>query len=164
MNSISGIQGLPELSRNFEKFIKLVDESECENRILKIARVLKKNVSARAPLAPKGHYKRGTKIGVEPGNLKHGIVAKKFRHKIPGQPATFVGIDYRVAPHATLVEYGHGGPHPASAHPFFRLEVDGFKTTYFGMVASALRDLFSGGWVRPGQVSEAENILREIEE
>lgn len=24
------------------------------------------------------------------------------------------------APHAHLVEYGHGGPHPAPAHPFLR--------------------------------------------
>ena len=164
MNSISGIEGLGQLSKNFERLINIVDESEFENGLLKIARVFKGNVSAHAPIAPKGHYKRGTKIWVEPGNLKHGIVAKKFRHKIPGQPATFVGINYRIAPHAHLVEYGHGGPHPAPAHPFFRPEVDGFKATYVSMVASLLRRLFSGGWIRPGKAAEAENILREIEE
>lgn len=27
---------------------------------------------------------------------------------------------YARAPHAHLVEFGHGGPHPAPAHPFLR--------------------------------------------
>jgi len=50
---------------------------------------------------------------------KTGILRKSFRKK----KSKFERGGYVVisdAPHAPLVEYGHGGKHPAPAHPFIR--------------------------------------------
>jgi HK97 gp10 family phage protein len=35
-------------------------------------------------------------------------------------PSVIAGINLKRAPHAHLVEFGHGGPHPAPPHPFLR--------------------------------------------
>lgn len=59
------------------------------------------------------------------GNLKRGIVAKENK-KASGFAvvgAAYVGVDYGIAPHAHLVEFGaRGGEMPA--HPFIRPAVD----------------------------------------
>lgn len=62
-------------------------------------------------LAPKGPT----------GNLKRGIVARvnKVNAHFMGQGSAYVGVDYHIAPHAHLVEYGaRGGQMPAK--PFMR--------------------------------------------
>lgn len=59
------------------------------------------------------------------GNLKRGIVAKvnKILQQFSGVGAAYVGVDYKIAPHAHLVEYGgRGGEMPAQ--PFMRTAVD----------------------------------------
>jgi hypothetical protein len=38
-----------------------------------------------------------------------------------------VGVDRKKAPHAHLVEFGHGGPHPAGPHPYLRPALDSMK-------------------------------------
>lgn len=67
-----------------------------------------------------GNIKREVK-----GNLRRGIIAKKFDPGIPQKPGAFTAINYGVSPHAHLVEYGHvasgyykHGPH-VPAYPFF---------------------------------------------
>ena len=64
------------------------------------------------------------------GNLRRGIVAKKFKPGISEKPGAFCGINYKISPHAHLVEYGHvasgwyeGGGH-VPAYPFFRPAID----------------------------------------
>ncbi|MFZ5762832.1 MAG: HK97-gp10 family putative phage morphogenesis protein [Thermodesulfobacteriota bacterium] len=55
------------------------------------------------------------------GTLKRGIVARinKVSAYFAGQGSAYVGVDYHIAPHAHLVEYGaRGGQMPA--HPFIR--------------------------------------------
>ena len=49
------------------------------------------------------------------GNLKRGIVAQKYKRYTPGNPAVFVGIAYKYAPHAWLVEHGAARGTPAIA-------------------------------------------------
>lgn len=44
-----------------------------------------------------------------------------------GHPSVIVGVDRKKAPHASLVEFGHGGPHPAPPHPFLRPAYDAIR-------------------------------------
>ncbi len=45
----------------------------------------------------------------------------------PQHPSAIVGVDRKKVPHAHLVEFGHGGPHPAPAHPFLRPALDAIR-------------------------------------
>jgi len=57
-------------------------------------------------------------VNVVTGNLKRSIKAKKSKFEDGGW------IVQATAPHAHLVEYGHGGPRPAPAHQFLRPALD----------------------------------------
>lgn len=75
---------------------------------LLIANTLKDNIRSEAPIG-------------ETGNLRRGMVAKNFAKERRNNPGAFVAVDYRIAPHAHLVEHGHitkSGSHTA-ANPFF---------------------------------------------
>ncbi len=106
------ILGLKELEDRFGKLELILDDRDMENAFLAAARKFRDRARQR--------------VRVKRGNLKKGIVAKRFRNKIKGQPAAFAAIDRRIAPHAHLVERGHGGPNPAPAHPFWRPTLDEF--------------------------------------
>jgi len=75
------------------------------------------------------------------GNLKRGQVAKLYMYQIPDRPAAFAAIDYRIAPHAHLIEFGHlarDGSH-VPAVPFFRPAIDGARTTIFRNMKQAMQ-------------------------
>jgi len=62
---------------------------------------------------------------VKEGNLKRSIVSKvnKVAGQFNGTGSAYVGVDYSIAPHAHLVEFGaRGGQMPA--HPFMRPAID----------------------------------------
>ena len=90
------LEGLNQLNKKLNKLIKVVDDREMETALMKPAKKLRSLIRGRAPQGPTG-------------NLKKGIVAKRFRYKIKNQPAVFVSVDYRLAPHAHLVEFGTQG-------------------------------------------------------
>ena len=96
MNTGLTMQGYSELEKKYKHLIEAVDERQMETALMKPARKLRNAIKAKAP--------RG-----KTGNLKRGVVAKKFKSKIKGHPAVFVAMDYRKAPHANLVEFGTGG-------------------------------------------------------
>ena len=58
------------------------------------------------------------RVNVVTGNLKKSIKAKKSKFEDGGW------ITQATAPHAWLVEHGHGGPKPAPAHPYLRPALD----------------------------------------
>ncbi|MDD5533787.1 MAG: HK97 gp10 family phage protein [Syntrophales bacterium] len=146
------IEGLDDLSANIQALIKQVDGDEVESGLLEIAKVLHGRIRARAPIGPRRRKKVEVKmlgfslgtdmLDVKPGALRKAWRAKKFKTKWPGVPAVFVAPHYKLAPHAHLVEYGHGGPHPAPPHPYARPEVDAFKSEYPRLVAKMLREKF----------------------
>lgn len=104
------LEGLDQLEMKLKRLAGVIDDEALENRMLSGAELIKNDAVMRAPLGPTG-------------NLRRGIVAKKFDRKIPGQPSAFVAVDYRIAPHAHLVEFGaRGGQMPAK--PFFRPAID----------------------------------------
>lgn len=53
-------------------------------------------------------------VGVKTGNLRESIKVKSVTQSGNAATANIVAD----APHAHLVEHGHGGPHPAPPHPF----------------------------------------------
>jgi hypothetical protein len=56
-------------------------------------------------------------------------------------PSVIAGVDLKKAPHAHLVEFGHGGPHPAPAYPFLRRAVSACKARVAAIIEDALRRL-----------------------
>ncbi len=104
------LEGLDQLEMKLKRLAGVIDDEALENRMLSGAELVRDDAVRMAPLGPTG-------------NLKRGIIAKKFDRKIPGHPSAFVAIDYRIAPHAHLVEFGaRGGQMPAK--PFFRPAID----------------------------------------
>jgi len=81
-----------------------------------------------------------SRIHDDSGNLSAAVVVKRFANQRKGAPAVFVAIDRRIAPHAHLVEYGHGGPNPAPPHPFFRPAIDGFRMKVGGQIKAAIQN------------------------
>ena len=136
------IEGIEELEKQMESLIKAVHPDKVEPVLLDAAKVVAKDAKARAP---KG----------ETGNLKKGIVAKKTRRKggmtaalglSAGEAAPAItAIDFRKAPHAALVEFGHGGPHPAPAHPFFRPAWDANKNKVEKQIVDDINNLIDKG-------------------
>ena len=103
------IIGEKELAAKFKELANVHDSNRFEDELLEIADDLKYKI--KREIKSKGLFKTG--------RLYRAVVAKKFKGKRKGFPAVFVANDYSIAPHAHLVERGHGGPHPAAAHPYF---------------------------------------------
>ena len=136
--------GMAQLTRNVEHLIKSIDDGDLENALYRDAVTLRSYVIAAAPKGPPKPK------GINPLKiLKRGIVAKKFAVKLPGKPAAFVAINYGIAPHAHLVEFGHAasgwykrmGGKRVPAHPFFRPTCRNYKRAY--SLEAELRRKFS---------------------
>ncbi len=100
------IIGTKELMNKLEKINQGLKKAAQES-VLKQAEMVRDRIESKAPVGPTG-------------NLKRSAIAKLMPKKANYPPIAIAGIDRKIAPHAHLVEYGHGGPHPAPAHPFFR--------------------------------------------
>jgi HK97 gp10 family phage protein len=123
------MKGADELNKNILELTKTIAPEKVEPILHEGAKVVADAARANAPVGPTG-------------NLRRGIVDKVLQRKGQDKPApAMAGIDYRIAPHAHLVEFGtaerypkkktvlydkstgqffgtHVGPMPA--HPFFR--------------------------------------------
>lgn len=56
----------------------------------------------------------------------------------PDHPSAIVGVDRKKAPHAHLVEFGHGGPHPAGPHPFLRPALDAVRSAAVALMGAEI--------------------------
>jgi HK97 gp10 family phage protein len=119
--------GEDELSQNIKKLMQELGPEKVGPVVLDGANVIKNAIYDRAPQGPTG-------------NLKSAVYAKLA----PSKNVAFAGIRGGRAPHAHLVEYGHGGPQPAPAHPFFRPAVDESKDFARQVVINGLKDLVEG--------------------
>ncbi len=88
------VQGADELQEVFRQLKKSIPGKEGADIMLDAAKVGKKHVQRKAPAG-------------RTGNLKKGVVAKKFKKQRKGDPAAFVAMDRKVAKHSHLIEYGH---------------------------------------------------------
>lgn len=102
------IEGIDELNNQLENLAKSLDAEAVEPILLDGATIIADDVRQRAPLGPTG-------------NLKRSIGAKTLRRRDKNPAPSIAAIDYRIAPHAHLVERGTSR---AAAHPFFRPAVD----------------------------------------
>lgn len=108
----------------------------------------KKNAIARAlesgasPLLEELRALAPSRSGALQNALKAGRVAS-----VRGRYTIKVGVtkDQGAARYAHLVEYGHGGPHPAPPHPFMRPAFELASNEAYERVKSSLRDEINKG-------------------
>ena len=73
------------------------------------------------------------------GALRNAIKIGDTKRR-SGRVSVPVGVWSKDVPYAFPVEYGHGGPHPAPAHPFIRPAFDEGQDEAFASVKSSLND------------------------
>lgn len=118
------LKGIDQFERQANKLIKEVNEGKTKI-LYDQAKLVRNRIKQKAPRGPTGNLKKAAYAAVKPPSLSGTAVA-------------FAGIRPRKAPHAHLVEYGHGGPHPAPPHPFFRPAWDGCKDDVKRNIAAGL--------------------------
>ena len=100
------ISGLDSLKNRFRRLAAVIDYDTAQEIVKESADDLQGQVRTAAPLGPTG-------------NLKAGVISKDMpKSRVP---VSIVAMDYRIAPHAHLVEYGTS---KMAARPFFRPTVD----------------------------------------
>lgn len=106
--------------------IRLAEKTsgETTNRALKAgAKIVFKEMRRQATIDPKkrtGNLYKSIKTGKVMKTVRHTQYATEKYIKIGTKEEALGGY----APHAHLVEYGHGGPAPAPPHPFVRPAFD----------------------------------------
>ena len=104
----ASIRGFTQFKRNMQKLAKLGDERELIAGFTGIAKEIKYDMQGKlnAVLKPPTEQYIKAKKGKALRMRQRGIVAKPFR--TAGKGKSFVGIHYRFAPHAHLLEFGTG--------------------------------------------------------
>lgn len=87
------IEGDEELIRKMRNLGDAVKGSQPERLYLRAAKVIRDDAKERAPVGPTG-------------NLRRGIVAKVLDRMGRKVAPAMVGINFRIAPHAHLLEFG----------------------------------------------------------
>ena len=123
------LKGLDELEKNVNQMVKDVTSAKTE-LLLKQAQLVRDRIKEKAPLGPSTDKK--------PGSLKAAAYAVALPETTTRPAMAFAGIRPRKAPHAHLVEFGHGGPHPAPPHPFIRPAWDELSGTVKSNLAAGL--------------------------
>jgi HK97 gp10 family phage protein len=116
------VQGLEQIEENIEKIAQQMEPDVVENILLSKAEMIRERASTAAPQD-------------ETGNLKRGIVAKVLQRRGDKYAPAMAGINYGIAPHAHLVEFGHAIRFSRKGksfgfvppHPFFRPVFDSEK-------------------------------------
>lgn len=142
------LEGRQETMDALQKVKRLVNSEAVQDVLIVPARLIRdvakrfvrRGLKAKAPgymhlqdaiFATKGRRAKGAMI-----DLATSIYGE------PG-PSVIVGVDRKRAPHAHLIEYGHGGRAPAPAHPYMRPAVDSTRSGVVQMVESGLRRLLA---------------------
>lgn len=124
------LKGIDQLERNLNKVLKEVS-AEKREILLTEAKKIRDALRERAPLGPTG-------------NLKKAMYATALPERVGAPAVAFAGVRPRRAPHAHLVEFGHGGPHPAPPHPFIRNTIDEMLPQAKQNIAEALKKTIEG--------------------
>lgn len=75
------------------------------------------------------------------GALSSGIFAAYGKRE---KPNVIVGVSLGgrgKAPHGWVVEHGHGGPHPAPEHPYFKPGVRAARPTAAAIIAEGMKQI-----------------------
>jgi HK97 gp10 family phage protein len=115
-------------------YVEMKGADEMNKRILELTKSMRPEVAddarSRAPLGATG-------------NLRRGIISTTLRRRGDVPAPSMAGINYGVAPHAHLVEFGHGGK-VAAPHPFFRPAWDTNKGRVERQIIDDLWDVILG--------------------
>jgi len=123
------MEGLDELSKALKKLADGLPPEQVEPILKQGAKTITDSMKQKAPKGPTG-------------NLKKAIKVKKLKNNNYAQPAVYIAaVDRKKAPHAHLVEFGHGGPHPAPPYPFFRPAVDENENKVYKDVEDGIKKL-----------------------
>ncbi len=140
MSRVMGVMGFDIVAANIDKVKASIRPEHVETVLLDGAVVIGQTAINNAPTGPTG-------------NLKRGIVAKTLQRRDPNQPApAIVAVDYRIAPHAHLVEFGHFITHKRRGaatgwvppHPFFRPAWDAQGETVKNTITESLKNIVEG--------------------
>lgn len=117
------------MQKNIRKEIKATDPDAVGQILSKRGAELEGRFRDAAPQGPTG-------------NLK----AAAYSNLAPEKTVIFAGFRQGKgrAPHAHLVEYGHGGPHPAPPHPFMRPTWDSSKQEILEGIEQDLKQNIEG--------------------
>lgn len=147
------IEGLEEAERRIKSLLYALESEDVEKVLVEGARIIRDEAKRRAPRGPTG-------------NLQRSLKAKKGKRYGKVFATAFAAVDYKVAPHANLVEFGGIAPRrpkkkkamydkrtgtfygrevaPMPARPFFRPAVDASKERVKQTVEDGLRKLIEG--------------------
>lgn len=130
------VQGMTEFEASLKMLQMALPPNKVEVILIKGASIFADAARAKAPKSKRRKNKP------PPGNLKRSIVAKQLRRYDANEPAPAIAaVDRKIAPHAHLVEYGHGGPAPAPPHPFWRPAIDANIETVQQLILRALENM-----------------------
>ena len=96
-------EGMKETQENLGRVLNAVTGPEMKHVMMGAALVARNTIRELAPLGKTGRLKRAPFAAYGDAN----------------QPNVLVGMNYKIAPHAHLVEFGHAGK-AAGPHPYFR--------------------------------------------
>lgn len=125
------LEGLTEALGKIDNLRKSAEGRKAIKAVDDAAKVTQKSVLSRTPKGPTGNLRRSIKRGARPHFVKG---YEKLRR--------FVYSDRKIAPHLHLVEFGHGGPRPAPAHPFFRPGVESARDDVRRILTSGMKEAF----------------------
>jgi len=124
------LEGMAKLMALFATSSRTIGGEKSSKILLKGAKLIKNRARQLAPQGPTG-------------NLKRGIVAKRFKSEIPGKPGAFVATDYRIAPHAHFIEYGTV---KSPARPFLRPALDNSQAEVMTIIAKGISNEMEKLW------------------
>ena len=125
----SGVTGLAEIKANIAATLTRVSGQQAKFVFMEAALVGLKEIEDLVP--------------VKTGTLKRALFAD---YGTPTKPNVLLGVNYHIAPHCLLVEYGHGkvGVDGAHAHPYFRPGITSARPGMAAVLAKGLRDVALG--------------------
>lgn len=130
------LEGVDRLEARVKQIMLSADDADkVEPVLLKAADVIADSARSKAPEGPTG-------------NLKRGIRSTLLR-RLLGRPAAGAGVDYAIAPHAHLVEFGTSARHQKSgkytgigpAKPFLRPAIDESKESVMEIIRRGIKEI-----------------------
>jgi HK97 gp10 family phage protein len=86
----------------------------------------------------------GSKVKAYKSGVVIGIIGPRRGFKITVTNAAGESVNVDPMYYAHLVEYGHGGPHPAPAHPFMRPAIDTTRQQVVAIIKQTVAEAVKG--------------------
>ena len=129
------LDGADKLIRDLDTLAAEMSEDTLDKALRAGAEVILAEMQKQATIDPKirkGNLHKALKLGKITDILRTGS------HRI--ELGSYEERYGQIAPHAHLVEYGHGGPAPAPPHPFIRPSFDKKVDEAYDAMADVLED------------------------